>query len=115
MPLVGLGLLKLTPQGVVRDAKLPGYLSNAPVWRGPDKTDGFLFEFWRVAWCCSRHRVDSLRRHSYPKLWFVRRPGSSPVENCMLCSMSTHRMFYFLQATRYAGTLNTTTFGIAAL
>jgi hypothetical protein len=24
--------------------------------------------------------VDSLRRHSYPKLWFVRRPGSSPLE-----------------------------------
>src|SRR3954452_1061590 len=78
MPLVGLGLLKLTPQGVVRDAKLPGYLSNAPVWRGPDKTDGFSLEFWRVAWCCSRHRVDSLRRHSYPKLWFVRRLGSRP-------------------------------------
>jgi hypothetical protein len=41
--------------------------------------DGFSFEIWRVAWCRSRHRVDSLRRRSHPNLWFVRRLGSSPV------------------------------------
>src|SRR5215213_6211322 len=42
-------------QRVVRDAKLSGYLGNAPVWRGLDKADGFSFEIRRVAWCCSRH------------------------------------------------------------
>src|SRR5829696_6518501 len=43
-----------------------------------NQANGFSFEFWRVARCRSRHRVDSLRRLSHPKLWFVRRPGSSP-------------------------------------
>ncbi|MGI8910965.1 MAG: hypothetical protein ACR2JR_10500, partial [Rubrobacteraceae bacterium] len=42
------------------------------------KANGFSFEFWRVAWCCSRHCVVSLRRRSHPKLSFVRRPGSRP-------------------------------------
>src|SRR5829696_7211384 len=44
-----------------------------------NQANGFSFEFWRVARCRSRHRVDSLRRLSHPKLWFVRRPGSSPL------------------------------------
>src|SRR5215208_7430418 len=43
-----------------------------------NQANGFSFEFWRVSRCRPRHRVDSLRRLSHPKLWFVRRPGSSP-------------------------------------
>src|SRR5829696_3609409 len=50
-----------------------------------NQANGFSFEFWRVARCRSRHRVDSLRRLSHPKLWFVRRPGSSPAFNHGLC------------------------------
>ncbi len=44
-------------QRVVRDAKLPCYLGEAPVRRGAEnKSEGFSFEFfWRVSWCCSRH------------------------------------------------------------
>src|SRR5215207_3706229 len=78
LSLIDLCLLNPATQRVVRDAKLPGYLGDAPVRRGADKADGLSFEFRRVAWCRSRHCVDSLHRHSYPKLWFVRRPGSSP-------------------------------------
>ena len=40
---------------------------------------GFSFELWWVARCCSRHFVDLLRWRFYPKLLFVRQPGSSPV------------------------------------
>ena len=43
----------------------------------PNRALLFSFELWRVAWCCSRHFVDLLSRHSHPKLWCVRRPGSS--------------------------------------
>jgi anaerobic selenocysteine-containing dehydrogenase len=41
--------------------------------------DGFSLELGWVAWCCSRHFADSLRRHFHPKLSVVRRPGSSPL------------------------------------
>jgi hypothetical protein len=78
LPEVDLELLYPMLPRVVRDAKLPGYLGNAHVWRGADKADGFSFELWRVAWCRSRHLVHSLRWRSHPKLSCVRRRGSSP-------------------------------------
>src|SRR5215204_4976439 len=72
-----------------------------------NQANGFSFEFWRVARCRSRHRVDSLRRLSHPKLWFVRRPGSSPALPRLLCFLLhlllslLHLLFYPLLSLLY--------------
>src|ERR687897_3305068 len=68
-------------KSVVRDAKFPGNLGGWFVCGRVAQTNGLCSELWCIARCCSRHRYDSLRRRSHPKLWCVHRPGSRPLRS----------------------------------